>query len=333
VPGKTAIEIWQNKIRNLRKFLRGWAKNLSGVYRNERNRLIKIIEELDLKAETSVLTMAENSSLREANDLLGKLRRDEELKWAQRAKVKHVQEGGNNTKYFHLIANGKHRRKKIYQLEQDEETIIGQENLMRYITDYYKSLFGDPEPSNVCLEESVNGDIPKLTNQENNILITDFTEKEVHEAIMQMEKNKAPGPDGFPAEFYQSFWEIIKHDLLALFADFKQGRLPLHKLNFGNIILLPKKENAIQIQQYRPICLLNVSFKIFTKVGTNRITGIAHKVIRPTQTAFMPGRHILEGVLVLHETVHEIHRKKLDGVIMKRHMIKLNGTFFNKCYA
>jgi hypothetical protein len=94
VPGKTAIEIWQNKIRNLRKFLRGWAKNLSGVYRNERNRLIKIIEELDLKAETSVLTMAENSSLREANDLLGKLRRDEELKWAQRAKVKHVQEGG-----------------------------------------------------------------------------------------------------------------------------------------------------------------------------------------------------------------------------------------------
>jgi hypothetical protein len=317
VPGKTAIEIWQNKIRNLRKFLRGWAKNLSGVYRNERNRLIKIIEELDLKAETSVLTMAENSSLREANDLLGKLRRDEELKWAQRAKVKHVQEGGNNTKYFHLIANGKHRRKKIYQLEQDEETIIGQENLMRYITDYYKSLFGDPEPSNVCLEESVNGDIPKLTNQENNILITDFTEKEVHEAIMQMEKNKAPGPDGFPAEFYQSFWEIIKHDFLALFADFKQGRLPLHNLNFGNIILLPKKENAIQIQQYRPICLLNVSFKIFTKVGTNRIMGIAHKVIRPTQTAFMPGRHILEGVLVLHETVHEIHRKKLDGIIMK----------------
>jgi hypothetical protein len=90
----------------------------------------------------------------------------------------------------------------------------------------------------------VNGDIPKLTNQENNFLITDFTEKEVHEAIMQMEKNKAPGPDGFPAEFYQSFWEIFKHDLLALFADFKQGRLPLHKLNFGNIILLPKKREC-----------------------------------------------------------------------------------------
>jgi hypothetical protein len=52
-------------------------------------------------------------------------------------------------------------------------------------------------------------------------------------------------------------------------------------------------------------------------VGTNRITGIAHKVIKTTQTAFMPGRHILEGVVVLHETIHELHRKKIDGVLFK----------------
>jgi hypothetical protein len=80
---------------------------------------------------------------------------------------------------------------------------------------------------------------------------------------------------------------------------------------------MPKKENAIQIQQYRPICLLNVSFKIFTKVANNRILKVAHKVVRPSQTAFMPGRHILEGVVVLHETIHEIHIKKLDGVLLK----------------
>jgi hypothetical protein len=65
-----------------------------------------------------------------------------------------------------------------------------------------------------------------------------------------------------------------------------------------------RKENAIQIQQYRPICLLNVSFNFFTKVATNRISIITDKVIRPTQTAFMPGRHILEGVVILHETIH-----------------------------
>jgi mannosylglycoprotein endo-beta-mannosidase len=31
----------------------------------------------------------------------------------------------------------------------------------------------------------------------------------------------------------------------------------------------------------------------------------------------MPGRHILEGVVLLHESIHELHRRKLDGVLFK----------------
>ena len=56
-----------------------------------------------------------------------------------------------------------------------------------------------------------------------------------------MEHNKAPGPDGFLGEFYQQFWDVIKEDLLAMFAQLKTGDLPLYKLNFGVITLLPKK--------------------------------------------------------------------------------------------
>jgi hypothetical protein len=44
---------------------------------------------------------------------------------------------------------------------------------------------------------------------------------------------------------------------------------------------------------------------------------IAHKVIRPTQSAFVPGRNILEGVVILHETIHELRMKKMDGVLFK----------------
>ncbi|WVZ88220.1 hypothetical protein U9M48_034764 [Paspalum notatum var. saurae] len=119
------------------------------------------------------------------------------------------------------------------------------------------------------------------------------------------------------AEFYQVFWNIIEPDLMALFAEFHKGTLALNRLNFGNIILVPKVGDANKIQQYRPICLLNVSFKIFTKVATNRIITVAHKIIRPSQTAFLPGRNIMEGAVVLHETLHELHRKKLNGVIFK----------------
>jgi hypothetical protein len=64
-------------------------------------------------------------------------------------------------------------------------------------------------------------------------------------------------------------------------------------------------------------CLLNVSFKIFTKVATIRLNTVADHVVRPSHTAFMQGRNILDGVAILHETVHELYSKTLNGVILK----------------
>ena len=153
--------------------------------------------------------------------------------------------------------------------------ISGDEELKKYITTYYKGLFGPPDNNNFNLDVTRIDDIPQVTDNENEILTSEFTEAEVREAIFQMEHNKSPGPDGFPVEFYQAFWDTIKGDLMALFSEFHKGELPLYNLNFGTIILLPKCKEAIKIQQYRPICLLNVSFKIFTKVATNRISMVA----------------------------------------------------------
>jgi hypothetical protein len=179
VRGNSPIEIWQNKMRHLRRFLRGWAKNRSGVYKKEKEKLMALIDALDIKAETIPLMVAERDALRKAHDSLAKLRREDEAKWAQRAKVKHIQEGGNNTKYFHLIANGKHRKKKIYQLEQDEGTIVGEENLKVFITEYYKKLFGEPTKNNFHMREDMGADIPQISPEENSILISEFTEDEV----------------------------------------------------------------------------------------------------------------------------------------------------------
>jgi hypothetical protein len=130
--------------------------------------------------------------------------------------------------------------------------------------------------------ETFKDDIPQITSGENEALVAEFSEKEVRDAIFQMKHNKAPGPDGFPAEFYQVFWSLIKDDLMAMFQDFHSGNLPLFCLNFGTITLLPKEKEAKKIQQYRPICMLNVSFKIFTKVIANRLSLVARKVIGPS---------------------------------------------------
>jgi hypothetical protein len=76
-----------------------------------------------------------------------------------------------------------------------------------------------------------------------------------------MEDNKASGPDGFPAEFYKKFWEVINFDLMAFFNELSIGDLSLYKLNFGVITLLPKKDDAVQIQQYEPIFFIKCVFQ------------------------------------------------------------------------
>jgi hypothetical protein len=132
-----------------------------------------------------------------------------------------------------------------------------------------------------------------------------------------MKHNKVSGPNGFPVEFYAFSWDIIKGDLMTLFKEFYHGTLPLFKLNFGIIMQLLKHKDVTNIKQFRPIFLLNVSFKIFTKVAVKRLTGVAEKLISQSQTAFITSRNILEEVVMFHETIHELHKKKMNGVILK----------------
>jgi hypothetical protein len=70
---------------------------------------------------------------------------------------------------------------------------------------------------------------PRFPLRKINFLTALYAEEEVRNAVFQMEHNKAPGPDGFPAEFYQNFWEVIKSDLLELFTFLHAGQLELFR--------------------------------------------------------------------------------------------------------
>lgn len=95
--------------------------------------------------------------------------------------------------------------------------IEGSENLMKYITDFYKNLFGQSD-SFLCTIEI--DDIPQLDAHDRDFLIQDFTLEELHDAVFSMEVNKSPGPDGFLVEFYQYFWLLVKDDLKGLLDGF-----------------------------------------------------------------------------------------------------------------
>ena len=193
---------------------------------------------LDKKAKNEALLQWEIYLKQTLKSRLIQLLREEEIKWYQRGKTTKILQGDMNTKYFQLIANGKHRKTRIFQLEDGDKIIKGDEELKKYIMNYYCGLFGPSENNFLTIDENRREDIPQVTDDESESLIAMFTQEESRTAIFQMEHNKAPGPDGFPAEFYQAFWETIKDDLMALFQDFHEGILPLFSLNFGIITLL-----------------------------------------------------------------------------------------------
>jgi hypothetical protein len=80
--GNSPMETWKKKIRHLRSFSRGWVKNISSVYKKDKERLMALIDSLDKKAESQPLSLEERKTMRKANDNLAKLRHDEETKWA-----------------------------------------------------------------------------------------------------------------------------------------------------------------------------------------------------------------------------------------------------------
>lgn len=82
---------------------------------------------------------------------------------------------------------------------------IGDIELKKYITNYYKNLFDQPDETNITMVESQRDDIPRGSGVENELLTAIFIEAEIKQEVFQMDHNKAPRPYGFPAKFYQVF--------------------------------------------------------------------------------------------------------------------------------
>ena len=109
----------------------------------------------------------------------------------------------------------------------------------------------------------------------------------------------------------------MKDNIFEMLQMLHQNKLDIARLNYGVLVLIPKIKGANQIKQFRPICLLNVIYKIITKVLTLRLNNVASKVISEAQTTFIPGRFILDGVLIVHEVLHELRVKKEQGIVLK----------------
>lgn len=114
---------------------------------------------------------------------------------------------------------------------------------------------------------------------------------------------KAPGPDGFPALFYQKDWDVVGLNTTNNCLEILNAKKGIEDQNKTNIILIPKSVNPQTNGDYRPISLCNVRYKIVTKVLANQLKHI-RKIVYEVQSAFIPGRLIIDNIIVGHECLH-----------------------------
>ena len=310
VKDKKSIDIWKTKIKRLKQMLKGWNINIEGQYKKLKKELLDKIEMFDKISEVCGLSENDRMEKLDLELTLKKLVDEENIKVKQRARDKFILDGDENSRYFHLLAKCKRRKLKIMTLTHEDRIAHDDDEINHLATSFYQNLFGHSQESSMNLNHL---DMKMLDDNDRDHLTRPFDMKEIREVVFSMKHNRAPGPDSIPAEFFQEFWDTIKDDLFNLFQDFHAGTLNIERLNFGVVTLIPKVPNAIDIKAFRPICLLNVCYKIITKVLTNRLASCINKVISDFQYGFIKGKYIMDGVVSLHEIIHEVKKRSRVG--------------------
>lgn len=179
------------------------------------------------------------------------------------------EKGDSMTKeFFNAMKESPPRATITELLTPDGNTISRHQDIEEACLSFYRDLYTSPGSQDQTRQvahailESIPTCITPLMSLE---LSKPISEQELHRATCELAKDKAPGPDGTIVNFFACFWLLIGADYCRMVQDsLHTGRFP-KGVTKGLITLIPKSGDRKLLNNWRPITLLNVSYKIYAK--------------------------------------------------------------------
>uniref|UniRef100_A0A4W5KWL2 Reverse transcriptase domain-containing protein n=1 Tax=Hucho hucho TaxID=62062 RepID=A0A4W5KWL2_9TELE len=200
---------------------------------------------------------------------------------------------------------------------------------LSFYEDLYKAEPCDDEMADILLQ-----DLPQLMEEEKSRLDQPLTFDELTVAVQELSSGKVPGLDGLNAEFYKKFWSVIGKDLFSVLECRERGTLPV-SLRRAVITLLPKKGDLGDIKNWRPVSLLGVDYKIFSKALINRLKLCISSVIHADQSYCIPNRSIFDNLFLVRDLISFAKVYKLDvGLVsldQEKAFDRVDHGFLFKC--
>ncbi|KAM9960751.1 hypothetical protein ACTFIW_009900 [Dictyostelium discoideum] len=205
----------------------------------------------------------------------------------------------------------KNRNNLINQIidQNTNQLVTNQEEILETTRQYYEKLYQckpcDEEAHNFLLRNNIKQIDPEIIKK----LALKIEEYELDLCIEKLQEGKAPGIDGLIPTFYKNHKEIISPLLLELFNYFLNNGIPSQFKQGVLITIYKNKGDPNHLDNYRPITLLNVDYKIYSKILNNRILRFLNNVISPFQTGFVPRRILHDNIITLNSVIDIAHRE------------------------
>ncbi|KAH9666802.1 putative ribonuclease H protein [Citrus sinensis] len=232
----------------------------------------------------------------------------EEILWLQKSRKDWLLHGDRNTNFFHKKTIARRRRNRIEAIRDSSGNwLYDEEDIKRHAVGYFSELF--KRENAIYQNYHVPNFFPDLSSHDVDGAAAPILREEIKSAVFSMKPLKALDTDGLHAIFYQSQWYVVGPSFCRFIDDiFTTGKVP-QEINTTLLVLIPKEEHPTSLKMFRPISLCTMAYKTVTKIIATRLQSLLPNLIGPNQTSFVPGRNIVDNIVVAQEVVHSMRRK------------------------